>query len=73
MSYWRGMQNGFSKVVAGFLIGVVSVGGFAVANMLVNEVLKHGARIANPGEFSKRAFFNNKIDLTKETQLLKIH
>ena len=32
MSYWRGMQNGFSKVVAGFLIGAVSVGGFAVAN-----------------------------------------
>jgi len=26
------MQNGFSKVVAGFLIGAVSVGGFAVAN-----------------------------------------
>lgn len=47
-------------------------GGFAVANMLVNEVLKHGARIANPGEFSKRAFFNNKIDLTKAEAISKI-
>ena len=47
-------------------------GGFAVANMLVNEVLKYGARIANPGEFSKRAFFNNKIDLTKAEAISKI-
>ena len=37
-------------------------GGFAIANMIVDEVLKQGARLANPGEFSKRAFFNNKID-----------
>lgn len=47
-------------------------GGVAIANMLVNEALKHGARIANPGEFSKRAFFNNKIDLTKAEAISKI-
>ena len=47
-------------------------GGVAIANMLVNEVLKYGARIANPGEFSKRAFFNNKIDLTKAEAISKI-
>lgn len=47
-------------------------GGVAIANMLVNEALKYGARIANPGEFSKRAFFNNKIDLTKAEAISKI-
>lgn len=47
-------------------------GGYAIANMIVNEALKHGARIANPGEFSKRAFFNNKIDLTKAEAISKI-
>ena len=47
-------------------------GGVAIANMLVNEVLKYGARIANHGEFSKRAFFNNKIDLTKAEAISKI-
>lgn len=47
-------------------------GGFAIANMIVNEALKYGARIANPGEFSKRAFFNNKIDLTKAEAISKI-
>uniref|UniRef100_UPI004047DBCA tRNA uridine-5-carboxymethylaminomethyl(34) synthesis GTPase MnmE n=1 Tax=Aliarcobacter sp. TaxID=2321116 RepID=UPI004047DBCA len=47
-------------------------GGVAIANMLVDEVLKYGARLANPGEFSKRAFFNNKIDLTKAEAISKI-
>ena len=47
-------------------------GGLAIANMIVNEVLKRGARIANPGEFSKRAFFNNKIDLSKAEAISKI-
>ena len=47
-------------------------GGVAIANMLVDEVLKCGARIANPGEFSKRAFFNNKIDLSKAEAISKI-
>jgi tRNA modification GTPase len=47
-------------------------GGVAIANMLINEAIKRGARIANPGEFSKRAFFNNKIDLTKAEAISKI-
>jgi tRNA modification GTPase len=47
-------------------------GGVAIANMLVSEALKYGARIANPGEFSKRAFFNNKMDLTKAEAISKI-
>jgi tRNA modification GTPase len=47
-------------------------GGVAIANMLINEAIKHGARIANPGEFSKRAFFNNKMDLTKAEAISKI-
>lgn len=47
-------------------------GGVAIANIIVDEVLKYGARLANPGEFSKRAFFNNKIDLTKAEAISKI-
>ncbi|MFV0480431.1 MAG: tRNA uridine-5-carboxymethylaminomethyl(34) synthesis GTPase MnmE [Campylobacteraceae bacterium] len=40
-------------------------GGSVIANMIVKEILKHGARVANPGEFTKRAFLNGRIDLTK--------
>jgi len=47
-------------------------GGIAIANMLVNEVLKRGAVLAQPGEFSKRAFLNNKIDLSKAEAISKI-
>ena len=47
-------------------------GGVAIANMIVNETLNHGARFATPGEFSKRAFLNNKIDLSKAEAIAKI-
>jgi tRNA modification GTPase len=40
-------------------------GGPVVLDMLLNEIVGLGARIANPGEFSQRAFLNDKIDLTQ--------
>ncbi len=40
-------------------------GGDAVAMLAIDELLALGARAAEPGEFSKRAFLNGKIDLTK--------
>jgi len=40
-------------------------GGLIVAQEILDTVLEYGARLATPGEFSKRAFLNNKIDLTK--------
>lgn len=47
-------------------------GGIAIANMILDEVLHYGARMANPGEFSKRAFLNGKIDLSKAEAISKI-
>ena len=47
-------------------------GGFIVADMVLNAVLSLGARVANPGEFSKRAFLNGKIDLTKAEAIAKL-
>ncbi len=47
-------------------------GGIAISNIVVAEVIKHGARMAQPGEFSKRAFLNGKIDLTKAEAIAKI-
>jgi len=40
-------------------------GGQVVVNMLVDAVLASGARRAEPGEFSKRAFLNGKLDLAQ--------
>jgi tRNA modification GTPase len=32
---------------------------------IIELLMKHGARVAEPGEFTKRAFLNNKIDLAQ--------
>jgi tRNA modification GTPase len=38
-------------------------GGVAVLNRILRLLLSKGARMAEPGEFSKRAFLNGKMDL----------
>lgn len=38
-------------------------GGPAIQNLLLNQCLIAGARLAQPGEFTLRAYLNNKIDL----------
>ena len=40
-------------------------GGFIVAQSILKATLDAGARLANAGEFSKRAFFNGRIDLSE--------
>lgn len=40
-------------------------GGSVVLDMLLNRVLQLGARTARPGEFSERAFHNDKLDLAQ--------
>ncbi len=40
-------------------------GGPIILDQIMQEILACGARIARPGEFSERAFLNNKIDLTQ--------
>jgi len=40
-------------------------GGPVVMDLLLQAVLAQGARLAKPGEFSERAFLNDKIDLTQ--------
>lgn len=40
-------------------------GGVYVSKRILELLLKHGARIANPGEFSFRAFMNGRLDLSQ--------
>ena len=44
-------------------------GGFLISNLIIDELLKAGARLAQPGEFSKRAFLNDKMDLAKASSI----
>ena len=43
-------------------------GGLYVTRQVLAEVLKCGAAPAGPGEFTKRAFFNGKLDLAQAEQ-----
>ena len=40
-------------------------GGISTTNKVLELVLENGARLAEPGEFTKRAFLNGRIDLTQ--------
>jgi len=47
-------------------------GGFIVAQSILKEVLLLGARLADAGEFSKRAFFNGRIDLSEAEAIAQL-
>ena len=47
------------------VVEIHSHGGIVVVRKILREVLKKGARLAEPGEFTMRAFINGKIDLTQ--------
>ena len=47
-------------------------GGQIVAQEILETTLDYGAILAQPGEFSKRAFLNGKIDLTKAEAIAKL-
>lgn len=47
-------------------------GGVLIMKRILEEVLKQGARLAEPGEFTKRAFLNGRIDLTKAEAVIDI-
>jgi tRNA modification GTPase len=47
-------------------------GGAAVLNAILQLVLRKGARLADPGEFTQRAFINGRIDLTQAEAVIDI-
>nr|WP_295684199.1 tRNA uridine-5-carboxymethylaminomethyl(34) synthesis GTPase MnmE [uncultured Lachnoclostridium sp.] len=47
-------------------------GGITVTKKVLETVLKAGARIAEPGEFTKRAFLNGRIDLSQAEAVIDV-
>lgn len=47
-------------------------GGVVVMKKLLDTVIKYGARPAEPGEFTKRAFLNGRIDLTQAEAVIDV-
>ena len=47
-------------------------GGILVMNQILDIVLKNGVRPAEPGEFTKRAFLNGRIDLAQAESVIDV-
>lgn len=47
-------------------------GGILVTKRILEVILKNGARLAEPGEFTKRAYLNGRIDLSQAEAVIDI-
>ncbi|WP_457744303.1 tRNA uridine-5-carboxymethylaminomethyl(34) synthesis GTPase MnmE [Sulfurimonas sp.] len=66
--YFQGMKSFTGEDV----VEIQCHGGFIVAQSVLKATLQSGARLANAGEFSKRAFFNGKIDLSEAEAIAQL-
>ena len=78
-----GTKNIIDEVIISFMKGprsftaedVVEVnchGGIVSTNKVLEEIIKAGARLAEPGEYAKRAFLNGRIDLSQAEAVMDI-
>jgi len=54
------------------VVEIQSHGGYAAAETILGLLLKKGARLANPGEYTKRAFLTGKIDLAQAEGVMEV-
>ena len=47
-------------------------GGILIMNRILELVVRNGARMAEPGEFTKRAFLNGRIDLSEAEAVMDV-
>lgn len=47
-------------------------GGLVVVKRVLQALLNHGARLAEPGEFTKRAFLNGRLDLSQAEAVMDL-
>jgi len=68
LSYMRGPYSYTGENV----VEINCHGGVVATNRVHNEIVKAGARLAEPGEFTKRAFLNGKLDLSQAEAVIDI-
>ena len=55
-----------------YIVEINSHGGVAVTNKVLEILLLEGVRLAEPGEFTKRAFLNGRIDLVEAESIMDL-
>lgn len=68
ISYMKGPKSFTAEDV----IEINCHGGIIATNRVLEEVVKAGARVSEPGEFTKRAFLNGRIDLSQAEAVMDI-
>lgn len=66
------IMRGPNSFTAEDIVEIDCHGGMLVMKKILEAVLKNGARAAEPGEFTKRAFLNGRIDLTKAEAVMDL-
>ena len=66
------VMKGPRSFTAEDVVEVNSHGGIITTNRILETMLNHGARLAEPGEFTKRAFLNGRIDLVKSEAVMDL-
>ena len=68
ISYMKGPRSFTAEDV----VEINCHGGVVSTNRVLEEVIRAGARLAEPGEFTKRAFLNGRIDLSQAEAVIDI-
>ena len=68
ISYMKGPRSFTAEDV----VEINCHGGVVSTNKVLESIIKAGARIAEPGEFTKRAFLNGRIDLSQAESVIDI-
>ena len=66
------IMKGPRSFTAEDIVEVNCHGGIITTNRILETILNHGARLAEPGEFTKRAFLNGRIDLVKSEAVMDL-
>ena len=68
ISYMKGPRSFTAEDV----VEINCHGGVVSTNKVLESIIKAGARIAEPGEFTKRAFLNGRIDLSQAEAVMDL-
>ena len=66
------VMRGPKSFTAEDIVEINCHGGIITTNRIFETMLNNGARLAEPGEFTKRAFLNGRIDLVKSEAVMDL-
>lgn len=69
LACWMGAPRSYTRED---VVEINSHSGFGILDRLLRLVLSCGARVAEPGEFTRRAFMNGRIDLSQAEAVIEL-